>query len=311
MVNLQKDLAVLGLATQAPPTFDPFGVGGMGGGKKVAAHESAPLGLDQGIREWGKLFDELRLKVTPATAALDEFFKREAEIQKLASVGMDVSVLEQMNLAKYTAQIDSLADPLLTRQSGQYNADMARTLAPIVQAAPIIKSVRDEFAGLDADAYNFGRQSSDAFTKMIIYGRGLEQSLRSLIDLFAQFILKTYIFSGIAKGLGQGNSPTGDFGSFFAGLAGGRAAGGPVNYGSAYMVGESGPEIFTPTTSGMIIPNDQISGPGGKRGGDIHIDARGADAGVEYRVMRALQATQKQATVNGYLMSREMTLRGN
>lgn len=38
-----------------------------------------------------------------------------------------------------------------------------------------------------------------------------------------------------------------------------RASGGPVSAGSTYLVGEEGPELFTPSRSGYIIPNGAIS----------------------------------------------------
>lgn len=41
-------------------------------------------------------------------------------------------------------------------------------------------------------------------------------------------------------------------------FGGGRAAGGPVGSGTAYVVGERGPEIFVPNVSGSIIPNNSI-----------------------------------------------------
>jgi TP901 family phage tail tape measure protein len=44
------------------------------------------------------------------------------------------------------------------------------------------------------------------------------------------------------------------------GYTGRRAAGGPVASGSSYLVGERGPEIFTPMSSGNIIPNDRLGG---------------------------------------------------
>ena len=44
------------------------------------------------------------------------------------------------------------------------------------------------------------------------------------------------------------------------GYSGRRAAGGPVASGSSYLVGERGPEIFTPMASGNIIPNDRLGG---------------------------------------------------
>ena len=44
------------------------------------------------------------------------------------------------------------------------------------------------------------------------------------------------------------------------GYTGRRATGGPVASGSSYLVGERGPEIFTPMSSGNIIPNDRLGG---------------------------------------------------
>jgi len=39
-------------------------------------------------------------------------------------------------------------------------------------------------------------------------------------------------------------------------FGGGKAAGGPVSSNSSYMVGEKGPELFVPRTSGTIVPAD-------------------------------------------------------
>jgi hypothetical protein len=44
------------------------------------------------------------------------------------------------------------------------------------------------------------------------------------------------------------------------GFGGGRADGGPVSSGTAYVVGERGPELFVPGRSGTIIPNGRSSG---------------------------------------------------
>lgn len=40
----------------------------------------------------------------------------------------------------------------------------------------------------------------------------------------------------------------------------GRAAGGPVSAGVTYIVGENGPEVFTPNVGGNIIPNHALGG---------------------------------------------------
>lgn len=44
-------------------------------------------------------------------------------------------------------------------------------------------------------------------------------------------------------------------------LGGGRAAGGPVAAGTPYLVGEDGPEIFTPAGAGSITPNASLGSP--------------------------------------------------
>ena len=52
--------------------------------------------------------------------------------------------------------------------------------------------------------------------------------------------------------LSQALRNTGGFGGF-------RAAGGPVNPGRAYVVGEEGPEIIVPSSAGQVIPNHALN----------------------------------------------------
>lgn len=79
-------------------------------------------------------------------------------------------------------------------------------------------------------------------------------------------------------------------------LAGKRAGGGPVSGGASYLVGEKGPEIFTPGFSGRIIPNSSLKGGGsgikiGSLVGQIIIQgSNGEEAArqVKEAVLRAL-----------------------
>lgn len=41
-------------------------------------------------------------------------------------------------------------------------------------------------------------------------------------------------------------------------IGGARAAGGPVDAGTPYLVGEQGPELFVPSASGAIAPNGAL-----------------------------------------------------
>jgi hypothetical protein len=46
-------------------------------------------------------------------------------------------------------------------------------------------------------------------------------------------------------------------------ITGKKASGGGVGTGGTYLVGEQGPEIFTPATTGSIVPNHRLAGAGG------------------------------------------------
>lgn len=51
-------------------------------------------------------------------------------------------------------------------------------------------------------------------------------------------------------------------GNFIGGLnpfGGGKASGGPVSMGKTYLVGEKGPELFSPSSNGYITPNKSIA----------------------------------------------------
>ena len=74
--------------------------------------------------------------------------------------------------------------------------------------------------------------------------------------------------------------------------------GGTVATNQPVLVGEAGPEIFVPPMLGEIIPNDRLGGFGGGETTVVvnyNIDARGAEPGVEQRIRRALQETEKRA----------------
>ena len=68
--------------------------------------------------------------------------------------------------------------------------------------------------------------------------------------------------SGLIGGLlgAGGGGGGGGGGGSGGGYGGAMAAGGSVSGGTTYMVGENGPELFTPRTSGSIAPNSALSG---------------------------------------------------
>jgi TP901 family phage tail tape measure protein len=61
----------------------------------------------------------------------------------------------------------------------------------------------------------------------------------------------------------------------------GRAGGGPVSGGSPYIVGEMGPELFIPGSSGSIIPNNRMGGSNINITVNAGMGANGASIGQE------------------------------
>lgn len=55
-------------------------------------------------------------------------------------------------------------------------------------------------------------------------------------------------------------------------FAGGKAAGGPIQAGKAYLVGERGPEMIIPRNPGMVVPNHMLGGVAGvSKSVEIHV----------------------------------------
>lgn len=96
---------------------------------------------------------------------------------------------------------------------------------------------------------------------------GLKGMLRGFIDTLRRMAAEMAAAAIFGKFGGEEG-----IGAFFSGLFGGaRAMGGPVSGGSAYLVGERGPELFVPGSSGSIVPNHAMGGV------TVNIDARGSD----------------------------------
>lgn len=95
----------------------------------------------------------------------------------------------------------------------------------------------------------------------------------------------TGMFSG-GVGITAGDSPLSATG---ADIMGRRAAGGPVSGGSSYLVGEKGPELFMPSGSGTIIPNNKLAGGGTTNVTNNYINAIDAKS-FEQRLLESNQA---------------------
>jgi len=120
----------------------------------------------------------------------------------------------------------------------------------------ILEDLRDGYKSLGAtiiEAFATGKSAADAFKTAL---SSLLQKLASRsLDKFLDAIFKSDItgapslFENFASGL-----------PVIGNLFGKRAGGGPVSSGAPYLVGERGPELFIPSSSGQVVPNYAMGG---------------------------------------------------
>ena len=101
----------------------------------------------------------------------------------------------------------------------------------------------------------------------ILEGENVFKSLGNAIKGFVlelvQATIKALIFRAIVNAFVPGGAQA-IGASGIANLLGFRANGGPVTGQSPYIVGERGPELFVPSVSGSIVPNNRLSGFNGR-----------------------------------------------
>ncbi len=165
--------------------------------------------------------------------------------------------------------MDDDLEPVLVRVRGD-SAAFARDVAAMRGELDDVLGVGAERAALRVETALLRAVKTGTFGFEELKGVAL-----SALDAIAGAALKAgmgSLFGGSGGGLGEA----------LAGLVGGlpgRATGGPVSPGRAYVVGERGPELFVPSSSGRV----EAGGSGGVREVRVAITvnaAAGAAPGV-------------------------------
>ena len=115
--------------------------------------------------------------------------------------------------------------------------------------------------------YQFAVEMSNAIKGLITGTMTLNQALSNVLNKMADTFLNLGLFGNVAGNLTKGG---GLFGRIFSGFL---ANGGSAKAGRSYIVGERGPEVFTPGRSGMVTPNHAL---GGSTNVTVNVDASGS-----------------------------------
>lgn len=97
------------------------------------------------------------------------------------------------------------------------------------------------------------RSMEHSIARAVVAGRSsFSELVSSILHDLDRIAARTYLVQPMENVLSQ-------IVSAIIPVGGARASGGPVEAGSAYLVGENGPEMFVPSSSGSIAPNTRPS----------------------------------------------------
>lgn len=161
-------------------------------------------------------------------------------------------------------------DTYLSTAQDTYQREVAlyeqRTAAILKKEEDWVNGATEAMANYIEQSRNVAQQTEELFTNAF---KGIEDSIvefvktgklsfKSLADSIVEGLIRIQVrkvLAGVIEGVSGGGGGGGVINLLGGLFGGGRALGGPVSAGTSYVVGERGPELFTPGTSGMITPN--------------------------------------------------------
>ena len=188
------------------------------------------------------------------------------------------------------------AEAAHTKMMQEFNEELRKTPelfemafdATDVTIASSVQNILDQMELADSIMQTFAQQAASniqsAFADFLFdpFSNGLKGMVKGFIDAIRRMIaelMASYLLRQFFQWMSGFGGFAGSVGTAAVKALTGRAMGGPVSSGTPYMVGERGPELFVPGSSGTIVPNHAM---GGVTVSPVYnIDARGATADLQ------------------------------
>ncbi len=257
--------------------------GGKGGGGKTDGEKAED--------RINRYVDSLARQNLVLQAEIDNFSKSNIEKRaaiELAKAGVDLNRLDATTREEMLAKLQKeigLSEELRTK----------------------LKGLEDQKKAINDANQFFAESVTDSLTDLIVNGERAEDVLKNLVKQLAKAAIQaTLMGSGPLGGIfGMKGTDGGVGGLIGMAISGfslpGKAAGGPVQAGQPYMVGERRPELFIPSTSGRIVPRPQ-SGGAITLSPTYSIDARGSQMSEgQMRAILAENNARLRSEMPGYL----------
>jgi len=232
------------------------------------------------------IIEELKKKMRDDEAKSTEELKRVQEELGVAqsrryngTVSIHQRLLGQYSLESRLMKEIAATDSKNTERQIVLRRQLADTLTNIVQ----LEAERDRAARQAADTISQG------FEDAIMAGGKFREALRGIAQDLLRLFIRQQITAPLAAGLGDFFKGSTAFAALFGGP---KALGGPVQSGTPYLVGERGPEIFMPSSSGTIVPSHRTAGAMG--GASINVTYNISSGVSRAELMPILDAERKR-----------------
>jgi len=246
--QLQAEISAPGGKTTTQP---PALLSARGGGKKGKTPEEIAA---ENLKKQKEAADALLLTKKQDALLLGATTEQERESLQL--------VIDKFNLNR---QFPDLSDQELQvlRDQLQTNFDLTKQQKERLKNAAALKQQQEVINQLYEQA---GQTIKTAIVDTLLQAKSAGEALSGVLNSVARQLMS---FALGSIGGSEKNSGSGIFGAI-ADIF--RANGGPVKAGRSYIVGERGPEVFTPGVSGGITPNHAMGGANVT----VNVDASGS-----------------------------------
>lgn len=196
------------------------------------------------------LADALKNRVQTLTLAIQE-----------AVTDMQMVLMEDLpsvGVLKALEEVKRKAD-----EAAEVVANSVRVSGDMIDTDEMVEQLEDTTNKMSEFSRQAARNIQTSFADFLFnpFEDGLKGMLKSFVNTLRRMVAEAAaanILGSIGGALaGSANPILGAIGGFFGGA---RAAGGPVTGGKAYLVGERGPELVVPGSSGTVVPNNAMGG---------------------------------------------------
>jgi len=151
----------------------------------------------------------------------------------------------------------------------------------------LVAEAEQGFSVLEEFGIQAARNIQDSFANFLFdpFKDGLKGMLRGFVDMLRQMVAQLLARQILLSLFGGFAGKGGIMGGIAGGLIG-KQKGGPVNRNTPYMVGERGPEMMVPNTSGTIVPNHKL---GGGQSTNVTVNINAEDPGAEGRIRTMIE----------------------